>query len=78
MKFEILKPFLFLFRISSLCERIPIKTHNIESRFVIEPETTLFVGARARARACVCVGARAPFNPEIVQAGVVKGLTRDL
>ena len=44
-------------------ERIVIKTHKTEKRFVIRPENILFLR-----RLC------ASFSPEILQALAVKGL----
>ena len=42
-KFETLKPFRLLFALA--CERIFIKTHSVESRYVIGPENIQFAGA---------------------------------
>ena len=53
-----------------MCERIFIKTHNIEIRFVIELENVLSAGV------CVCVCVCALFSPEVLQAVAVKGLMR--
>ena len=52
MKFQILKQFCFLFRITR--ERIGIKTYATESRLLIGPE-------KCTVCRCVC----APFSPEI-------------
>ena len=61
MKFEILKSFLFAF--SHWHERISVKTHNIENRFVIGPESVLF-----------CRLVRALFSPDILQPVAAKGI----
>ena len=62
VKFQILKHFCFLLRITR--ERVCIETHRTESGFVIEPgKYTLF------RRVC------ALFNPEILQAWAAKGLS---
>ena len=58
---------MFRFFFTLACDRIFIKTHNTESRCVIELENILF--ARACVRACI-------FSPEILRAGAVKGLSR--
>ena len=48
------------------CERIFIKTHSTGSRCDIEPKIDCLQG-------CPCT-----FSPEILQAGAVKRLTKDL
>ena len=45
------------------CERIFIKVHSTENRFVIRPETVLFLRR-----------VRASFTPEMLQAEAGKGL----
>ena len=64
---NLIHPFSFVF-FTLICERVFIKVHNIEIRFVIELENVLFAGV------CVCVCALS--EPEILQAGAVKGLMR--
>ena len=59
-KFQILKQFSFLFRITR--ERVCIKTHRLE-RFVTGPE-----------KYTVCWRVRALLSPEILQAWAMKGL----
>ena len=61
VRVQILKHFSFLFHITR--ERVGIKTHRTESRFVIGP---------GKYTVCKCV--RALFSPEILQAWAVKGL----
>jgi len=61
MSFENLGLFVFFFALA--CERIFIKMHGTESKFVIRPETILFLR---------CV--RASFTLEIFQAVALKGL----
>ena len=58
-KFEIIKPFSFLF--GPPFERIFIKRHSIESRCYRTGKYT------------VCRRVRASFSPDILQAGAVKG-----
>ena len=62
VKFQILKHFSFLFHITR--ERVGIKTHRTESRFVTGP-----------GKYTVCRRVRALFSPEISQAWAVKGLS---
>jgi len=63
-KCEIWHPEAFLFSFFGLaCERIFIKMHIIESRYVKGLEDILFASVSAS------------FSPEILQAGAVKGLT---
>ena len=61
VKFQTLKPFSFLF-FAPACERINMKTQNIESRCYRTGKYT------------VCRRVHASFSPEILQAGAVKGL----
>ena len=61
VKFQILKHFCFLFRITR--ERVCIETHRTESRFVIGP-----------GKYTLCRRVCALFNPEILQAWAAKGL----
>ena len=65
VKFEIHKSFFFFFffHLSQWHERISVKMHNIENRFVIRPENILF-----------CRLVRARFSPEMLRAVAVKGL----
>ena len=61
VKFQILKSFCFPFRITR--ERVGIKTHITESRFVTGP-----------GQYTACRRVRAFFSPENLQASAVKGL----